>query len=158
MQGMPVMTRLICFLLFAVMAFSGSPVMAGDHASREQARALLDKAVVQLTRDGPDKSFAAFNDRNGGFIVKELYVFVFDMDGKYMASGANPRLTGTDARELKDAEGKPLVREMIETASRKGQGEVDYVWLNRADNAVEKKHSLIRRVNDYIVGVGYYVK
>lgn len=152
------MTRMIYFLLFAAMVFSGSSAMAGERASVEQARALLDKAVAQLTRDGPDKTFAAFNDRNGGFIVNELYVFAFDMDGKYMASGANPRLAGTDARDLTDAEGKLLVREMIEIASRKGQGEVDYVWLNRIDNAVEKKHSLIRRVNDYVVGVGYYVK
>ena len=148
------MSRLLPFALAAALA--ASPTLAADHGTADQARTLLDRAVVKLTTDGPEKAFAAFNDKGSGFIDRDLYVFAFDMQGKYMASGANPKLSGTDAKDLKDAEGKPLVREMIEIAGKKGTGEVDYVWLNRADNHIEKKHSLIRRVNDYILGVGYY--
>lgn len=152
------MTRILTLLFLAAMVLAGPAANAGERTGAEQARALLDKAVVMLTRDGSHKAFAAFNDRNGGFVVDELYVFAFDMKGKYMASGANPKLTGTDALDLKDAEGKAVVREMIDIAGRQDQGEVDYVWLNRADNRVERKHSLIRRVNGYILGVGYYTE
>ena len=74
------------------------------------------------------------------------------------ASGASPQLAGTDARDLHDAAGKPLVQEMITLAKDKGNGTVDYVWRNPATNAVEAKHSMIQRVGDVLVGVGYYSK
>ncbi|MBJ7544140.1 cache domain-containing protein [Rhodomicrobium udaipurense] len=129
-----------------------------DNMGPAQAQVLLDRAVSFVEREGPQRAFVAFNDRaNGGFVARELYVFVFDMKGRYMASGANPALTGTDALAMKDAEGKELVREMINIAQSAGSGEVDYVWLNRAENKVEHKRSFIRRVGDYIVGVGYYL-
>ncbi|WP_096704741.1 cache domain-containing protein [Magnetospirillum sp. 15-1] len=128
----------------------------GDSMGPEQARVLLDRAVGKVKSDGPDKAFAAFNDPKGGFVARDLYVFVFDLKGKYMASGGNPKLTGSDASNLHDAEGKAIVHEMINIANSTGKGEVDYMWLNRVDNRVEKKRSMIQRVGDYIVGVGYY--
>ncbi|CAH2602606.1 C-type cytochrome [Rhodovastum atsumiense] len=122
-----------------------------------QAQILLDRAAAFLEREGPVRAFAAFNDPKGGFVARELYVFVFDMNGRYLASGANPALTGTDALSLRDAEGKELVRDMINLSRAAGGGEVDYVWLNRVSNRVEQKRSFVRRVGDYIVGVGYYL-
>ncbi len=130
---------------------------ASPHATPAQARALLTKAVEKLRTDGAKQAFAAFNQNPGAFIHGDLYVFVFDLKGRYLASGANPALVGSDANEMKDAEGKPLVQDMIKLAGGDGKGEVDYVWLNRASNKIEEKHSLIQRVDKYIVGVGYYV-
>ncbi|KUR81333.1 cache domain-containing protein [Novosphingobium sp. Fuku2-ISO-50] len=129
---------------------------AAGHATSQEAQGLLDKAAAELTAAGPDKAFAEFNAGQAPYKAHELYVFVFTMDGVYEASGANPKLVGTHAIDMTDAEGKLLVREMIQIAKTKGQGRVDYVWLNRADNHVEHKRSLVRRVGDHIVGVGYY--
>lgn len=126
-----------------------------DHA--KEAELLLRRAVDKLKADGPDAAFTAFNQHTGDYTSGELYVFVFTMKGKYMASGANPALTGQDAYKLKDAEGKHIVQEMIHIAKKSGSGAVSYVWLNRADNKVESKRSVIQRVGDYIVGVGYYL-
>ncbi len=133
-----------------------SAAHAADHATSFQAQALLDKAVAEVNAAGPDKAFAEFNDAKGSFKTRELYVFVFSMGGVYEASGANPNLVGTAAPDMTDAEGKPLVREMIAVAKSKGHGRVDYIWLNRSDNRVEHKRSLVQRVGDHIVGVGYY--
>lgn len=130
----------------------------GESMGPEQARVLLERAVGKLKSDGEEKAFAAFNDPKGGFVARDLYVFVFDMKGRYMASGGNPRLTGSNALDLTDAEGKAIVREMINIANATGKGEVDYMWLNRIDNRVEKKRSFIQRVGDHIVGVGYYIQ
>jgi cytochrome c len=136
---------------------AGASALAEERASPQQAQALLDMAVAEIQKDGPEKAFSLFNDPKAGFTVRELYVFVIDLKGRYLASGGNPKLVGTNALETADAEGKPLFKEMVALAKSKGMGEVDYVWLNRADNKVEKKHSLIRRVDDYLVGVGYYL-
>ena len=128
-------------------------------ASVEEAQDLLDKAVSFLKKSGNDAAFAAFNSRQGGFMRNDQYVFVIGLDdGKYRASGASPQLTGMDVRGLRDAAGKPLIEEMIAMAKEKGSGTVDYVWRNPATNAVEHKSSLIRRVDNVVVGVGYYTK
>lgn len=150
--------------LLGLAVLTAQPVLAADAAKpaaaektkATQAKKLVNDAVAYFKKEGPEKSLAAFNDPKGPWVRGENYVFVFDLDGKYRASGANPGLTGTDASQLKDAEGKPIVQEMIKLAKGKGVGSVDYVWLNRTDNKVEHKTSYIKRVGDYIIGSGFY--
>ncbi|NKJ41073.1 MULTISPECIES: cache domain-containing protein [unclassified Novosphingobium] len=158
---LPKFLRLILAPAFACaalvpLAFVPAPAQAATHAGSADAQALLTRAVAELKGVGPQKAFAEFNDPAGAFHTRELYVFVFSMTGRYEASGADPKLVGSDATDMTDAEGKPLVRDMIALAKAKGGGRVDYVWLNRADNRVEHKRSLVQRVGDHIVGVGYY--
>jgi len=150
------MNRLISFCVAVVMSLGWGGAIAAEHASPKDAEAMLVTAVEKLKVDGADKAFAAFNDQNGSFIAKELYVFVFDINGRYRASGFNPKLSGRDAYDLRDADGKYLVREMIDIAKSSGAGTVNYVWYNPYDQKLERKHSLVRRVGDFIVGVGYY--
>jgi cytochrome c len=147
------LAAVFCLLLaLAVPALT----VAAPRSSEEQAKALLQDAVDYFKQAGPETATQAFNDRQGRFVRGDLYVFVFGKDGKYLASGANPKLAGTDASALKDAEGKPIVQEMMKATEHSGQGAVDYVWLNRADNRVEHKHSLISRIDGNLIGVGYY--
>jgi cytochrome c len=153
----------ICAAMIAGAGLAASPLSSSAwaaeteaDASQAEAHALLDSAVAKIKADGAEAAYAAFNDPKGAFVKGEHYVFVFDMNGGYLASGGNPKLVGTNAIDLKDAEGKALVREMIALAKRSGKGTVDYVWLNRATNRVERKHSYIEMVGDAIVGVGFY--
>lgn len=126
-------------------------------SSAEHAQKMLDKAVALMKRSGGEAAFKAFNDPQGGFVMNDEYVFAIGLeDGKYRASGASPNLVGVDVREITDAAGTPLFKQMIALAKDKGTGTVDYVWRNPATNAVEQKHSLIRRVDDVLLGVGYY--
>ena len=133
-----------------------APALASTHAGSADAQAMLARAVAELQGIGPARAFAEFNAQQGPFHDKDLYVFVFSLDGRYEASGADPRLVGTSVAEMTDAEGTPLVRQMMTLANAKGAGRVDYVWLNRNDNRVEHKRSLVQRVGNHIVGVGYY--
>ena len=57
-------------------------------------------------------------------------------------------------RALNEAAGKSLFKDMAALAQSKGSGSVDYVWRNRATNAVASKHTLIERVGDGLPGVG----
>jgi cytochrome c len=128
-------------------------------ATQADALSLLDRAVAYVKNAGPDTAFAAFNNPQGGFTYDDQYVFVIGIeDGKYRASGASPQLNGMDVRGLKDAAGYSLFEDMISLAKTKGSGTVQYVWRNPATNAVETKHSLIQRVGDVLLGVGYYTK
>ena len=128
-------------------------------STRVEAQALLDRAVGYVQSAGPDKAFAAFNDPQGGFMHDDQYVFVVGIDdGRYRASGVSPHLNGMDVRGIKDAAGYSLFEAMIDMARRDGSGTVDYVWRNPATNAVESKHTLIQRVGDVLLGVGYYTR
>lgn len=137
-------------------------VGVGYYAPRstaDDARKLLETASAQVKKQGPAKAFASFNDPRSAFVHDDLYVFAIDLkNGRFQANGMNPKLTGTDASDLHDAEGHPLVKEMLELAKTKGEGTVDYVWRNPVTNAVEKKRSFIRRENDSLLGVGFYTE
>lgn len=126
-------------------------------ASPEQAKVLLDRAVAYMQKEGAQKAFSAFSGRSAGFAQDDLYVFAIDMDGTFHATGNNPQaMVGLNVRETRDAAGNPLFQEMIAVAKGKGEGKVDYVWRNPVNNRVEKKESFVRRVDNYILGVGYY--
>ena len=128
-------------------------------ASAEDAKAMLGKAVEFLKKSGPSVAFKVFNDPQGGYVINDEYVFAVGIeDGKYRASGASPSLTGVDVRPLNDAAGKPLFKEMIALAKQKNGGIVDYVWRNPVTNAVEQKHTVIERVGNVLLGVGYYTQ
>jgi cytochrome c len=128
-------------------------------STRIEAQAMLDRAVNFLKSNTPDTAYASFNNPQGDFVHDDQYVFVIGIeDGKYRASGASPQLNGMDVRGMKDAAGNPLFEEMIALARKSGSGSVDYVWRNPATNAVESKHTLIQRVGDVLLGVGYYTK
>ncbi len=128
-------------------------------ATAEHAKALLDRAVRQVKDKGAEAAFRSFNDPRGGFVFQDEYVFAIGLDdGRYRASGSSPNLVGVDVRSVTDAAGKPLFKDMIELARKQGSGTVDYVWRNPATNAVEQKHTLIQRVDDVLLGVGYYTR
>ncbi len=130
-----------------------------SRATQKEAQALLDRAVAFLQQSGSEKAFAAFNNPQGGFTHDDEYVFALGLeDGRYRASGAAPQLNGMDVRGMKDAAGQALFEDMIAVAKTKGHGTVEYVWRNPATNAVESKHTLVQRVGDVLLGVGYYTK
>lgn len=128
-------------------------------SSADDARKMLDAASAQVKKQGMTKALASFNDPRGAFVHDDLYVFAVNLDnGKFEAHGMNPKWTGTDASDLHDVEGHPLVKEMLELAKTKGEGTVDYVWRNPVTNAVEKKRTFVRRENGSLIGVGFYTE
>ena len=132
---------------------------SAPRATVDQARAMLDRAVALTRVQGVPGATAAFNDRGGAFVQDDLYVFMVDLDsGRFQAMGMNPALSGTDALGLHDAEGKPLVAEMVERLKTADEAAVDYVWRNPVTNAVERKRSYVRRVGGSLIGVGHYME
>lgn len=128
-------------------------------ATADDARKMLDAATAEIRKQGLAKALASFNNQRGTFVRDDLYVFAVNLEsGKFEAHGMNPKWTGTDASDLHDVEGHPLIKEMLDLARSKGEGTVDYVWRNPVTNAVEKKRSFIRRENGSLIGVGFYTE
>ncbi|WP_041249152.1 cache domain-containing protein [Geobacter metallireducens] len=128
------------------------------HASDVQAYALLAQAVETLKKD-PVSACNAFNDLNSKFIQDDLYVFVVDLkDNIFRAHGATPRLVNTDAMELRNPDGKSIVKEMIGIAKKKGKGTLTYRWRNLLTGKIEVKNTIFRKVDNYLIAVGYYTQ
>lgn len=127
-------------------------------SSPQEAKGMLEQAVAAFKQDS-SAALAQFNDPKGPFVHDDLYVFAVGLeDAKFYAHGATPSLVGRESSELVDAQGKPIIRQMINLAKVKGSGEVGYVWRNPVTNRVETKHSLVQRVDKYLLAVGYYSK
>jgi hypothetical protein len=152
------MLRKLTSIAFAILILVGSQLaaLAASNGTPDEAQAMVDKAVKLLAAEGSDKAFQAFDDPNGGFVDRDLYVFVINPEGVTVAHGANKALIGKSLLNLKDANGKAFIQEMLALGKDKGEGWVDYQWPNPTTKKVEPKSSYIKKVGDLIVGVGIY--
>jgi cytochrome c len=149
------LSKFIVLSLFGL-SLSGAAVAAGDKGTADEAIALVKKAITYMKDNGKEKAYAEISKTNGQFVDRDLYVFVFDMTGKTMAHGANPKLIDKNLIEMRDADGKYVLKSFLETANAKGKGWIDYKWPNPISKAVEGKSTYIEKVGDVIVGCGIY--
>jgi cytochrome c len=52
----------------------------------------------------------------------------------------------------------PLETLVMEAVATQQSAPVEYMWLNYQTNKVEKKHTFLKRVEDFVLGVGYYTR
>jgi cytochrome c len=128
-----------------------------DRAKAGRASELLDAAVAYLKRNGPEKAFEAFNVQQGTFVYGPYYVYVVDETGFLYANGGKQMsLAGHNVLDLRDAAGKPMIRDLITAAAQSPTGAIEYRWLNPEENHIDVKIGLYSKVDKYIVSVGYY--
>jgi len=152
------MRRIVLVILLLVSFLFVSVAHAQVHGTAKEAIAMVNKAVQYYKANGQDKAFAAFNDKKGAFINKDLYIFVIDWKGVILAHGANLSLINKATADLKDSDGKLFMREMVKVAQTKGNGWVDYKWTNPATKKIAPKSSYVQRVEgkDLLIGCGIY--
>jgi cytochrome c len=123
-----------------------------------EAVAMTKRAVALIKASGNDKAFADIaNATNTSFHDRDLYVFVYDTNGICVAHGTNPKMVGKNLRDMRDRDGKYIIRAFIETAaSEAGSGWVEYQWPNPTTNTVEPKAGYVERAGNLIVGAGVY--
>jgi cytochrome c len=147
-------------ILYATVALSLAlcgTVSAADKGSKDEAVAMVKKAVALVKSDGKEKAFAAFADpANTAFHDRDLYIYVYDFNGVALAHGNNPKMVGKSLIGLKDNEGKLMIKEMIDVAKTKGSGWVDFKWPNPVTKTVELKSGYVEKVDDFLIGSGAY--
>ena len=128
-----------------------------DKATAADAMAMVQKGVALVKSAGKEKAFAEFNDpANKTFHDRDLYIYVFDLNGVSLAHGNNPKLIGKNLITMKDVQGKSMIKEQVELARGKGSGWVDFNWPNPLTKAVEPKSGYVERVDDFLIGCGIY--
>jgi signal transduction histidine kinase len=145
-------------LAVLVMSAGFSATAADQQASKEEAVALVKKAVGYVRKNGKDKALAEFSRPQGQFVDRELYVAALDLNGVMLAHGANPKLIGKTLLDIKDVNGKAFVQEQIELAKTQGSGWVEFEWVNPVSQKMEHRYTYLERIDDYFVLSGVYKK
>jgi TRAP transporter TAXI family solute receptor len=134
-----------------------SPAGAAEFGSREEAVAMVKRVQAKVKKDGLEATYKAVNAGAKEFKDRDLYVFIIDFTGMEFANGGVPAVIGKNVIDLRDQDGKYLVRGLIDLARDRGSGWYDYRWINPVTKTVEEKSSYIERLNhDILIGVGIY--
>lgn len=149
------MIKLVALCAFALCGHA----LASDNGSSTEAVALVKKAITYLKENGREKAFAEFSNPKGQFIDRDMYIVAFSTngDGVALAHGGNARLVGRSLLDLRDVEGKYMVKEFLRVANEKsGSGWVDYKWPHPVTKAIESKSTYIERAGDVAIACGVY--
>jgi cytochrome c len=142
--------------MVALLSFTFS-ASAAEFGTKTEAVVMVKRVQAMFAKDGADATFKAVSDKSvAEFRDRDLYPFIYDMSGICVAHGARPALIGKNLIDLKDQDGKYLIREMVDIANETGSGWVNYKWPNPLTNKIEDKSSYVEKMGNYFVGVGVY--
>lgn len=142
-------------MLLATFGLAGASYGA-DHASAEEAVAMVQKVIAHIKVNGKEKTIAEINTLSEKFRDRDLYVTILDMNGLELAHGANKKLQGKNLIDLKDTDGKLYMRERLEMAKTKGKGWQDYKFANPVTIKMEPKSMYFEKYEDLIISCGIY--
>lgn len=135
--------------------------MYNDRMERAFVVDLVQDAAGRLEREG-EAAFRTLRDPKGPFLAKDAYLFVYDLNGVNLVLPPFPNLEGQRLLDMKDAKGKPLIREMVQLLETRESGWVDYLWPKPGDSVPTLKTAYVRKAvvagRPVLVGCGVYLE
>jgi cytochrome c len=141
---------------FAAMLVFGGAAAAADGAGKDDAIAMVKKAVSFIKEQGAEKAYPEFTAKAEKFIDRDLYVVVYQLDGKVLAHGSNAKFVGKDMSDAQDVDGKLYVKERVEMAAKQPSFWQDYKFVNPVSKKVEPKQMYCEKVENTAVCAGIY--
>ncbi len=143
---MKILTICLAILLFLVGIGANATDIQND------AQELVRNAVTYVDQYGSESAFAQFKKSDGGFIKGDLYIFVLDHNGLYIAGGGTAHIAYS---ELINSDGNSIGEMIADSATEQGVW-VEYMWKQPSTGEVKHKKSWVVRTKDYIFGSGVY--
>jgi cytochrome c len=137
-------------------AIAAGAASAADRATKDEAIAMVNKAVDYIKANGNEKAYAEISKKGGMFTDRDLYIVVYGSDGHVFAHGQNEKLIGTDQSGAKDPDGKAYVAERIELAKKGQPFWQDYKFMDPETKTVLPKEMYCVPSKDIIVCGGVY--
>jgi len=147
------------WIILAASALAAASLAA---QTRDQAKAFVKQAVEFAKKNPKEKFLEEVSGVKGQFHFNkgqnsDLYIFVYDLEGKVLAHGVRRELVGVVRWTAKDPDGKPWIQDWTKLVKEKGSGWIEYKELNPAqNNKVMKKASFVELFNGMVVGAGIY--
>src|SRR5580700_3532688 len=128
-----------CMLTLVSLGLACGGAAAADGATKEQAVAMVQKAVAAIKTAGADKIYKDVTGKAAEFEDRDLYIVVYGMDGTVLAHGSNAKLVGKKMIDAEDVDGKPFVKERVELARAQASFWQDYKFVDPLSKKVEPK-------------------
>ena len=150
------MKKMKCLTAIALFVSLSFPAWGAEFATKDEAVAIVKKAVAFIGEQGPEKAYDAFDKKGGEFTDRDLYVVIYGLDGKVLAHGSNAKLIGKDMTDAQDVDGKYYVKERIELAAKQANFWQDYKFVNPVSKKIEPKQMYCQRLGETAVCAGVY--
>jgi signal transduction histidine kinase len=142
--------------LFLILGYCIS--FAGEAGTKDEAVAMVKKAIDYIKANGNDKAFAEFSNPKGQFVDRDLYIVVYDMNMKCLAHGQKKSMVGKELMDFKDVDGKEYMKERAALMKANKTAWQEYKFMNPVSKKIEPKEMYLERVGDLVIGCGVYKK
>ncbi|MGA7745202.1 MAG: cache domain-containing protein [Polyangia bacterium] len=143
-------------LVLTVAAVPALSATKAEFGTAKEAEAMVGKAIAHAKKVGTEKAYQDFTNKAPGFVDRDLYVVVYDLQGKVLAHGQNPKMVGKDLIDLRDPDGKLFVKERVDLGSAKPSFWHDYKWTDPVTKKVLEKSTYCQRHEEVLFCVGIY--
>ena len=124
---------------------------------------LVEDAAALMEREGKN-AFSQFAKSGSKWLNEKYYIFVYTPDGTNVFHPIEHSFVGKNLMELRDANGKPVVRFITDVARKTGKDASDwvfYLWEDQTQLIPLWKSAYIRKVvtadgTMFLVGSGLY--
>lgn len=155
------MSKLAPAICLSLAVAFGTPPMAASAAeggaTRADAEAMVKKGVAHIKSAGDARAYGDITAKSPQFILHDLYLVVYKLDGTVVAHGANPKMVGKNLIELKDIDGKAFVKERVDLARSKGSFWQEYKFTNPENKKIEPKVMYCEKLDETVVCGGIYL-
>ena len=131
--------RLAAIAVASALAAGGVANAGEDTATPEEVVAKVWAASRFLGEKGAS-GLAAFNSKDGPWVWKDSYVFVYDCRlDRMVAHPLRPDLVGRPVMQITDNNGKLIFKELCAAGGEKRGGWVEYLWTRPGAGNVSRK-------------------
>ena len=121
-----------------------------------EAVALVERAVALRRMGMPLQQYwKALTDPQQPFHDRDMYVFVLDSSGRYLAFGGNAAKCGSRVQDVQGVDGNALLDAIVAQAEH-GPGWVEYDFTNPVLGKVQAKMSYVCKQDGAYLGCGVY--
>ncbi|MDO8702625.1 MAG: methyl-accepting chemotaxis protein, partial [Undibacterium sp.] len=127
-----------------------------QQGSAEEAVAMVSRAMAHRKHSASTANFLRdITNPSQGFYDRDMYIFVLDRKGTYLAFGGNPAKCGTRVQDIAGINGAGLLADIFAQAEYE-PGWVEYDINNPVTGQVQSKMSYVRMLDDLAIGCGVY--
>lgn len=126
-----------------------------QQGTAEEARTLVEDAFLLRGQVSKDQYLRTLTDASQPWHDRDMYVFVLDRSGQYLAFAGNASKVGTRVQDIRGVDGNRLAADIVSQAEQ-APGWVEYDFTNPTSGAIQTKMSYVRRVDDFYLGCGVY--
>jgi len=135
-----------------------------DYAYKRTRRivSVVEEAAALIERQG-EEVFPLFRKRGSKWFQGDMYLFIYDLNGKNVVHPVQPEFEGQNLIDLQDINGKPVIRLIIDKVTKhdRSSGWVHYMWIRPEEIFPMWKSSYVLKARapsgkEYVVGSGVY--